>query len=147
MDLQAVATNINQLGFADYILSFVIGFGIFIWAWSVLWTTKDISARTDNLGLQMVSICLVIFLTPVIGLPLYFLIRPIFYKYDRNGWRDALALNIVECKSCWNPNSLDFNNCIHCGSELKIECKECKNKYAATWGYCEKCGAPNIEAE
>jgi len=147
MNFGMILSEIWKLWLSDWILSFVIGFFVFLWLWSVLWVIKDISARTDSLFLQTLSIFLMFLLTPVLWLPLYFLIRPIFYKYDKNGWKEALALQTIVCRDCWSFNLSEFNNCIACWSSLKIECKECKNKYSSNWDYCQKCWAPNIENE
>ncbi len=48
----------------------------FLWIAIIVWVTKDITNRTNNLTFQIISISLVIFLTPVFGLVLYLIIRP-----------------------------------------------------------------------
>lgn len=47
-----------------------------LWIAVILWVTKDITNRSNTMALQIISISLVIFLTPVFGLPLYILFRP-----------------------------------------------------------------------
>lgn len=47
-----------------------------LWIAVILWVTKDITNRSNNMALQIVSISLVIFFTPLFGLPLYILFRP-----------------------------------------------------------------------
>lgn len=47
-----------------------------LWIAVILWVTKDITNRSNSMTLQIVSISLVILLTPIFGLPLYILFRP-----------------------------------------------------------------------
>ena len=47
-----------------------------IWIALILWVTKDITNRTNSMAFQIASISMIIFLTPVFGLPLYILVRP-----------------------------------------------------------------------
>lgn len=144
-NIQEILTNITQLWLLDYIISWIVILLIFIWAWSILWVTKDISARTDNIWYQMLSIMLIIFFTPIFWLPLYILIRPIYYKYEKNWRKEALALNVIYCKNCDSINLRDYKFCISCWTNLRIQCKECKNFYPWNQEYCENCWAPNIE--
>ena len=54
-----------------------------IWIAILLWVIKDIANRTDNVLLQVISILIILFLTPF-GIFVYLLIRPtktIFEKY------------------------------------------------------------------
>jgi hypothetical protein len=55
----------------------IIAFFIFLWLISIIRVAKDISARTNSTLLQIVSILLVTLLTPIIGLPLYKIIKPV----------------------------------------------------------------------
>ncbi len=123
------------------------GLIFFIWAWiyAVLWTLKDVMYRTNNVSLQLASVLFVIIGTPLVGLPLYFLIRPVSYKHERHVGFEWLDLQTVVCKECYRTNLTDYNNCVFCGSKLKITCKQCDTVYPFNYLYCCKCGAPNIE--
>ncbi len=118
---------------------------IFFWVISIIWTTRDIINRTHSFSLQVISIVLVTLLTPIIGLPIYFLIRPIYYKRDSIPRREACASNLVACYNCKVLNPKEYVCCIACGERLKIKCKECGNSYAHSFAYCNICGAPNID--
>lgn len=137
--------NLLQISIPEYIVSIIIWLGIFIWIWSVLWTTKDISARTSNIFLQVISILLVAGLTPIFWLPLYILIRPIYYKYEKFWWRESLLLKVITCPNCGEANNKNFNNCIYCWTKLTIKCKECKKEFPCEYEFCPNCWAPNIE--
>lgn len=136
---------LNQFGWANIIVTILIWFMIFIWIWAILWVTKDISLRSENLFVQIISILMVTLLTPIIWFPLYFLIRPVQYKFDKNWWRESLLANSIQCIWCGNINPISCNNCTQCWVKLKVECKECKKAYPYEWEYCGNCWAPNIE--
>lgn len=126
-------------------INIVVIFFIFLRVISIIRTTKDIIHRTSSFSLQVISILLVTFLTPLVGWPLYLLIRPISYKKDRIPRREACASNLVECYNCHTLNPKEYVCCIACGERLKVKCKECWNSYAHSFAYCNICGAPNID--
>ncbi len=147
--------NLMQIPFAEQIVSvfqgntdaftWSIGLILFIWVVAILWTMKDIGARTHSVWIQILCILLVGIGTPVVGLPLYRLLRPTRYKWDRMWWRESLALQIVQCYACGSRNPLYHDHCVACGSELTTKCKECKHHYQVHYEYCPACGAPNVE--
>lgn len=126
-------------------INIVAVFLIFLRVVAIIWTTKDIINRTNSFSLQVISIVMVTFLTPLIGLPLYFLVRPLSYKRDRIPRREACASNLVPCYNCHTLNPKEYVCCIACGERLKVKCKECWNSYAHSFAYCNICGAPNID--
>jgi len=126
-------------------MNIVAIFFIFLRVIAIIWTTKDIINRTHSFSLQVISIILVTFLTPLVGLPLYLLIRPISYKKDRIPRREACASNLVSCYNCHTLNPREYTCCIACGERLKVKCKECWNSYSHSFAYCNICGAPNID--
>ncbi len=133
-----------QTNIADWVVTIIVWIGVFIWVWAVLWTTKDISLRTDNIFLQILSILLVAILTPIFWLLVYILIRPVNYKYDKIPWREALVLWIVQCTWCEWQNNKENKHCIFCWKWLNIDCKECKTKYPEEYEYCPNCWAPTL---
>lgn len=126
-------------------VNFVFIFLIFLRIVSIIWTAKDIISRTNNTGLQVLSILLVTFLTPFFGLPLYFIVRPVYFKRDLIPRREASALNLVNCTNCRTLNPKEYECCITCGEKLKIVCKQCNKEYPHMYAYCPICWAPNIE--
>lgn len=100
-------------------------FFIFLRVVTIIWTTKDIINRTNSFSLQVISILLVTFLTPLVGLPIYLLVRPFSYKKDRIPRREACASNLVACYNCQTLNPKEYVCCIACGERLKTKCKEC----------------------
>ncbi|MEI8091646.1 MAG: zinc ribbon domain-containing protein [bacterium] len=88
---------------------------------------------------------LVTFLSPILGLPVYFIIRPVYYKNDSIPRRESCALNLVACDNCHTLNPKEYECCIACGEKLKVVCKQCGKQYPHAYAYCPICGAPNIE--
>ena len=118
---------------------------VFFWIIAIIWTAKDISARTDSSFFHIISVLFVTLLTPIIGLPLYLAIRPIWYKWDKTSWRDSCLSSSCVCQNCWTLNPKEYKNCIKCWERLKTTCKECNNEYPNEYRYCPSCWAPNID--
>jgi hypothetical protein len=127
------------------IINWILIIFIFLRIISIIRTAKDIISRTNNSWIQIISILIVTFLTPIFWLPLYHIIRPVYYKRDRLPRREACALNLITCWNCWILNAKEHECCISCWEPLKIKCKQCWNKYQHTYSYCNHCWAPNIE--
>jgi hypothetical protein len=68
----------------------------------------------------LVSILLVLFLTPIFGLPLYLLIRPVHAEPEL---RDQDFF--VSCFACGGHNDKEFAYCVYCGETLKVACATC----------------------
>lgn len=121
------------------IIILLVWFAIFLWMYTVLWVAKDISRRTESFSLQLVSILLVLFLTPLLWLPLYFLLRPL----DSIDSPSAMQRSSdVICYGCWNVNKDTFTYCVFCGDTLKIACpnKACLKPIGVDYEYCPWCG-------
>ena len=111
---------------------------------AIIRTAKDISARTNSSFFHIISVLFVTVLTPIIGIPLYLAIRPIWYKRDKTSWRDSCLSSSCACQNCWTLNPKEYKNCIKCGEKITTNCKECGNEYPNQYGYCPTCWAPNI---
>ena len=111
----------------------------------MVWIIKDITNRTTNLFIQVISILIILFFTPVFGLPIYLLIRPrstIFEKFYEN-----TELDLMEneerghvCFSCNLPIEKEFHYCPYCRTELRKECVNCKQLIQKNWHLCPYCG-------
>ena len=134
------STEWNPKSIAIVIVSILAFFRII----AIIWTAKDISARTESSFFHIISVILVTVLTPIIWIPLYLAIRPIWYKRDKTSWRDSCLSNSSICQNCWTLNPKEYKNCIKCGEKIKTKCKECGEEYPYSYHYCPSCGAPNI---
>lgn len=136
--------DITNLWWLENIYTGISIFAIFVWVVSIIWVAKDISARTNSTLLQIISILLVTFLSPIIWLPIYHAIKPIWYKRDKTPWREACVIHSTICEQCWILNYKDHKCCIECWQKLTTKCKECNLEYPHNYQFCSKCGAPNI---
>lgn len=137
--------NISRITIPETASTSIIIVSIILRIISIIRTAKDISARTNSHTLQFICILLVTFLTPIIWLPLYHIIKPIWYKKDKMPRREACVSTLTICQKCKTLNPKEYKCCINCGDKLKINCKECNNDYPHNYHYCPKCWAPNIE--
>ncbi|HRX64129.1 MAG TPA: hypothetical protein P5060_03440 [Candidatus Absconditabacterales bacterium] len=135
---------VDKISGLESIYTGLIIIGIFLWIISILRVSKDISARTNNNLLQIVCILIVTIFTPIIGLPLYHIIKPIGYKKDKIPRREACINNMIKCQNCQTLNPKEYKCCISCGNKLTTVCKQCQENYPHYYHYCPKCGAPNI---
>lgn len=58
------------------ILQIGVGYIVLLWIFLILWVAKDASHRSESLFFQLVAVLIIVITTPLIGLPLYLLIRP-----------------------------------------------------------------------
>ena len=81
--------------------------------------------------------------TPLIGLPLYFLIRPVRYRLDNYEMQHALLVDSIMCVYCNHGNNQMHEFCVYCGGKLKVPCSSCKKAFAVDYEFCPFCGEPN----
>ncbi len=137
-------TDLSQFSSFENLSTTIIIILIFLRIVSIIRVAKDISARTNSSLLQIICILLVTFFTPIIWLPLYHIIKPIWYKKDQMPRREACISTMTVCQNCETLNPKEYKCCINCWKTLKIKCKECNTDYPHDYHYCPKCWAPNI---
>ena len=115
----------------------LIGIFVFIRIYTILRVAKDISWRTKNFGLQLISILVILFLTPILWLPLYYLIRPLS-REDEELYPELIWW--VVCYHCHQINNKEFEYCVFCGERLKIACPHCHKPIWVDYEYCPWCG-------
>jgi RNA polymerase subunit RPABC4/transcription elongation factor Spt4 len=117
-----------------------------LWLGMVLWTFRDIRARTRDLLVQIMATLMVAVLT-LPGLIVYFLIRPretLSEAYERALEQEALLQAIEEpevCPSCGARVQSEFLYCPHCHTQLKKACLSCSRSLELDWNICPYCGA------
>ena len=121
-------------------------FYIFLRIVTIIRVAKDISHRTNNWLLQVVCIVLVTLLSPLIGLPVYLIIRPPHCKKDLLPRRETLTLWLLQCYNCHSLNTKDNSFCEECGEPLKLKCRNCNNIGSYNNKYCPDCWWPNFDS-
>ncbi|MDD2487552.1 MAG: zinc ribbon domain-containing protein [Candidatus Gracilibacteria bacterium] len=137
----------------DGIIKFSILYFFIIWGAFIIWVVKDITNRTTNLFLQVLSIIIVILFTPIFGLPIYLLLRPratIFEKYyedaeevefeEENNIQENMKKDIILCPYCSKHIDEDFSYCPYCKEKLIKKCEKCAKDIKIFWSACPYCG-------
>ncbi len=112
----------------------------------VIWTFRDIRARSRDFLAQILATLLVIVL-PVIGFVVYLMLRPretLAEAYERSLEQEALLQAIEEpevCPGCGQRVKSDYLYCPACHTRLKKACPECGNPLHLRWSLCPYCGA------
>lgn len=172
MDFLDTITNFNYLGFLwtvfslltfETLLKVLVIYFFIVWIAIIVWVTKDIINRTNNILLQIFSILTVLVWTPL-WIVVYLLIRPsqtLFEKYyeevqfDENeefsldnkaddftttSIKETEKEEIVKCPNCSYPINADFKFCPNCRQELKKDCISCYKELKPEWTVCPYCG-------
>lgn len=132
------AATLAGIAFAAYLLV--------MWIAALVWTYRDIQARTPDPFTQVISVVLVlVFNLP--GLLLYLILRPkntLAELYDRQLEAEALLHELQEqstCPACRRKVEDDFLTCPYCRSALRTPCQNCAKSLISSWVLCPFCGA------
>lgn len=145
-------SGVSSVMSIDLAIKLVLGYFFIIWAAFIIWVIKDITNRTTNILVQTVSIFIILFFTPIFGLPIYLLIRPrrtIFEQYyeeeelDESDEEDELE-EVYHCPGCNHKVSRDFRFCPKCAFELTVSCPTCQKQVHTDWTLCPYCGEKDI---
>ncbi|NDK08303.1 hypothetical protein EOM39_03575 [Candidatus Gracilibacteria bacterium] len=144
----------------DLFIKLVVIYFFIIWISIIVWVLKDITNRTNSLMLQLLSLFIVVFLTPL-GVFLYLLIRPgktnlekMYREIDDN--LDLLSTimkdkygvcETTRCPNCSTKLSSDFKYCPVCSIKVKTTCRECKKEIDPDWKVCPYCSKKVKEKE
>ena len=112
---------------------------------SLVWTFRDITARTRDVFTISLALALVA-LVPFAGLLLYSILRPketLSEAYERALEEEYLLQDIEEteiCPSCKRRTNAEFVYCPHCRTRLRDECENCGRPVNTRWAACPYCG-------
>jgi len=129
-------------------------FGAFLaalWLSLVIWTFRDIRARSRDIFAQILA-TLVVAILNLPGLLIYTMVRPretLAEAYDRSLEEEALLQSIEEresCPGCGQKTVSDWVICPHCHTRLKKSCYHCGRAIHLRWTVCPFCGASDRPA-
>lgn len=138
--------DLDALGDAFLYLSAFLGAIIAgLWLSLVIWTTRDIRARTrDRVAHAFSAIVVLLFNVP--GLLIYLILRPnktLDEKYQQTLEEEALLANIesnVACPGCGAVINAEWQICPHCHTRLHKPCENCGRLLELPWQLCPFCG-------
>lgn len=153
IDLNYISSVLYEKVTFDMFIKFLIVYFFIIWISILLWVIKDIWNRTNSILLQLFSVLIVLFWTPL-WVFVYLLIRPsktLFEKYyeeidvnldtfsqiieEKNRFIDSN----LKCFRCNISISPDFKFCPNCKTSLKKQCISCKKTLYSNWKICPYC--------
>jgi RNA polymerase subunit RPABC4/transcription elongation factor Spt4 len=154
MDFESILNTIQP-----FIIMFVALFAAFLtatWISAVIWTFRDIRARSRDIFAQILATLMVFIFFPLFPLPglmLYLILRPretLAEVYERSLEEEALLQGIEErmaCPGCNRRIEEDFMICPTCHTRLKKECPTCGRLLHLRWNICPFCGAVQTTAK
>lgn len=128
------------------VVALCAGFLVAFWLALVIWTWRDIRARSRDIFAALLAIVLVA-VFPVMGLLLYLLLRPketLAEAYDRALEEEALLRNIEEqlvCPNCQRAVDPNWRYCAYCHTQIKKDCPTCGSLLELGWSICPYCGS------
>jgi len=134
--------------FNDGILTGVVVYGGMVlaaaWVAMIIWTYRDMRARSrDSLAQIVVALMVAILTFP--GLLIYLFLRPretLSEAYERSLEEEALLQEIEEkptCPGCKQRFREDWQACPNCHTRLKKPCPRCGQMLELSWDLCPYC--------
>ncbi len=115
------------------------------WLSLIIWTFRDISARTrDVIAIALSTLLVAVFTVP--GCLLYLLLRPkqtLAEGYERSLEEEYLLADIEDaevCPACKRRVEREFMFCPHCRTKLRRDCETCGTPVSLRWAACPTCG-------
>ncbi len=131
-------------GYVGAMIGCAVTFFVVFWLSTVMWTFRDIRARTqDSLSQIMATVLAAVF--PIAGLLIYMVLRPrqtLAEIYERQLEEELLLAEMTErqtCNNCHARVESDFQICPSCGQKLKRSCPKCERLLELRWMFCPYC--------
>jgi hypothetical protein len=146
MDLVETVSNVVLV-----IAAFLGAFLAALWLSLVIWTFRDIRARSRDIFAQILA-TLVVAILNLPGLLIYIMVRPretLAEAYDRSLEEEALLQSIEEqesCPGCSQRTDPNWVICPFCHTKLKKNCRQCGRAIHLHWTVCPYCGTSDRPA-
>ena len=134
----------DQGGWITVLLVYGGMVGAAAWLAMIIWTFRDMRARSRDLLAQAVVAAMVAVLT-IPGLFIYLFLRPretLAEAYERSLEEEALLQTIEDiplCPGCSRKIQTDWIVCPNCQTKLKKKCQHCKALMELPWNICPYC--------
>lgn len=142
--------NFNPSSLSDILLIAAAWGGAFLtalWLSLLIWTYRDIRARSQDSLVRILSV-LVVAVLFLPGVVVYLILRPrqtLEEEYQYMLEEEALLQSIEErpvCPGCARQINERWRICPNCHTRLKKVCRECGKLMKLPWSLCPFCGTP-----
>ncbi|MEJ2012880.1 MAG: zinc ribbon domain-containing protein [Anaerolineales bacterium] len=125
-------------------------FGAFLaalWLSLIVWTLRDIRARSPDRLVHILSAVLVAVLN-LPGVVIYMILRPpqtLDVQYQATLEEEALLAEVeghTRCPGCGAVTEQDWQVCARCHTRLRKQCTHCKRLLELSWQICPYCSTP-----
>lgn len=146
-----MADTLQMLGRgAQILIALGAAYVIALWFVLIVWTFRDIEARSRSVLTQIFStLMVVLFFVP--GVLLYLILRPketLDEAFQRSLEEEYLLQDLEElplCPSCHRYVEDDFVLCPNCRSQLREACLGCARLVDLRWALCPYCGTSQVD--
>jgi RNA polymerase subunit RPABC4/transcription elongation factor Spt4 len=131
-------------------LALTAAYALALWFALIVWTYRDISARSNNVVTHIFS-TLIVVLFWVPGAIIYLILRPretLDENFQRAMEEEYLLQDLDDfavCPSCRRAVRDEFLFCPHCRAELRHACVSCHRMIDIRWDVCAYCGSTQYE--
>jgi RNA polymerase subunit RPABC4/transcription elongation factor Spt4 len=121
-----------------------------VWISLVVWTFRDMRARSRDPFAQLLA-AVVVAVLPGAGLLVYLILRPpetLAEAYERALEEEALLQEIEErpaCPGCSRTVDSRWILCPHCHTRLRKVCRDCNSLMELQWNLCPFCGNQHVD--
>lgn len=142
--------GLNLESISNYLLvttAFLGAFAAALWLSLIIWTFRDMRARSRDPFAQILAALVVAVLT-LPGLVVYLILRPpktLDEAYQHTLEEEALLREIEEtpvCPGCGRRTQTNWQVCPSCQTRLKKPCSRCGNLMELPWNLCPFCATP-----
>ncbi len=122
-------------------------FLVALWLSLVIWTYRDIRARSSDTMIRILA-ALVVAVLFLPGVVVYMILRPrrtMDEEYQQSLEEEALLQAIEDtqlCPGCGRRVKENWIVCPSCHTKLKKNCHQCNKLMELSWNLCPYCGTP-----
>ncbi len=133
-------------------VTLVSAFVAALWFSLVIWTFRDMRARSRDAFAQLLAAAVVL-LFNLPGLVIYLILRPartLAEAYEQSLEEEALLQSIEDkrvCPGCARQVNEAWRVCPNCRTKLKKTCNHCGQLMDLPWNICPYCATPVFAAD
>lgn len=146
-----LSLDLQQLsGVLIAVVSILAAVGTALWISLVIWTFRDMRARSRDVFAQILAAIVVAALN-IPGFLVYLILRPqetLAEQYERALEEEALLQEIEDkqvCPGCGHATKEKWRLCPYCQTKLKKPCQNCGNLLDLPWPVCPYCEASQVD--